>query len=144
VGIGWNLYSRLSKIAVGPGDPNRLTGEWDFESKSSGNPADIKIGKCRISKKQGILKLTGDWLDSQNNPAGNWESDMYKLDESKLTFFYTLKEIKQNDMEYCDGICTLIIGNKPVTKMNGIWVVVGKQNMNGSISLSRPLTQSTK
>jgi hypothetical protein len=135
VGLGWNIYSNINKT-LSPVNKTikTLVGDWDLESVSGHNT--VRKGTCKIRDDKGSLKITGNFI-SDGKSIGDWESEMVKVDPTKLAFSYELSELDGSTLVRSDGICSLQFGASPVSEMKGTWILIGKGNAAGTITYTR-------
>lgn len=131
--IGWNIYRKMGP----PPNPllDYLAGDWTIASRSvNGQRA---TGTCYIKNDGGELTISGDFQSDDNEETGNWQSEMVKVKNNRLLMAYSLTTVRKTENDSLDGITTLTFGNRPVTRMTGTWIVVGKQNMSGFVEYTR-------
>jgi hypothetical protein len=135
VGLGWRIYLKLIKETLSASPAlEELPGHWKFRSISSHGTA--REGNCYISNERGRLVLNGDFQED-GKQAGLWNSEVTQIKGNKLIVVYSLQELKEGKPVKFDGLSTVSFGAPPVSRMRGIWIVVGEADMSGSIEYTR-------
>jgi hypothetical protein len=126
---GWNIYKKMGR----PQDPllDHLVGDWTIASASVNGPRGT--GTCYIKNDGGELTISGDFQSQDNQETGNWHCEMVKVKNNRLLMAYSLTTVRKTVTDTLDGITILTFGNQPIKRMTGIWIVVGKENMSGSV-----------
>jgi hypothetical protein len=93
-------------------------------------------GHCIIRRSGGLLTLAGE-LKQGNESVGSWHSEMTRINNNYLRIFYEMEEIQQGQPQRTEGLCTVSLGVPPINELNGYWVVVGREEMLGSVKYTR-------
>lgn len=131
--IGWNIYKKMGPAP----DPSldHLVGSWTINSTSVNGPH--ATGTCYINNDKGELTISGDFRSQDNQETGNWHCEMVKVKNNQLLMAYSLTTVRKTRSDTLDGITILTFGNRPVKRMTGTWIVVGKENMSGFVEYTK-------
>ena len=129
--IGWRIYSRMSKgFTLANPLVKDIVGSWHFEAHSAGGH--LRKGVCTIKYEEGLIHMNGEFK-VEDKHLGNWNSELAILKGGNMHIVYELKEINEEGIQTMEGVCTLTLGEKPIRRMSGVWAVVGKEGMSGTI-----------
>ncbi len=132
------IVKQLEKPVDVPSTTNELykaiIGKWDYKSESSHGT--IRTGWCEISVRDGELTLAGNFT-KDGKGVGSWESQVARVRENRLIFYYILKDNSTEEHAFVDAVTILVFqGDKP-TQMEGDWIVVGKDKKYGRVDYTR-------
>jgi hypothetical protein len=137
VALGWKVMSEIEKESTLSIElMEELKGEWSMTSKSIHDT--VGQGDWFIDFKRGRLVINGSLSENGEN-VGRWSSEMSQVKENMLYVFYTLTQVKGEEQVKMDGICTLTFGAPPVKTMQGIWIIVGKGQAAGELTLTKKM-----
>ena len=111
-----------------------LCGKWEYHSVSiTGAKRD---GTCTIKKQDGQLVVTGNYK-KDGARVGSWHSEMTRVRDNRLIFYYILRDTSHEDAETVDAVTILIFDPDDPTTMEGDWIVVGKDKKHGRVDYKR-------
>ncbi len=111
----------------------KLCGRWVYSSEAASG--ETASGECTISLRGGELNLSGTYrLDGAL--VGTWIAEMTRLRESRILFYYMLRETTAGH-GLTDAVSVLLFDPENLSEMLGDWIVVGKEKRQGSVRFSR-------
>jgi hypothetical protein len=128
VGIGYRIYFKIADF-----DPrlDQLCGNWRFVSTSLGSHT--RNGTCAITKVRQQLVVNGDFNEG-GQIIGTWKGELTGVSNDNFLMVYSLR---QPGTEILYGLVTVPLGAATADSMSGIWSVVGKAELEGTIIYTR-------
>jgi hypothetical protein len=132
------LATTLSYVTPSINIANQLVGKWNIISESSHKR--ILTGNATVQFTNGVLRLNGNFYENRQ-PIGDWYSESAQvINDSTLVIIYSFQEQKDDQLERHQGVCTFQLGDSPITKLTGFWVVVGRTEMYGVAEYTKQAT----
>ncbi|HKQ53288.1 MAG TPA: hypothetical protein VJT74_13020 [Pyrinomonadaceae bacterium] len=133
--VAWKIYLRISPMFVAVNAQlDQICGDWLFESTSrSGN---TRVGDCYIRNERGQLVINGNFKNGDKT-VGTWECELAGLRGNNLLMVYTLREIKEGKSDNLYGLVQVPFGEATASEMTGIWTVIGRADLDGTIKYTR-------
>ncbi len=127
------LYMTLSNrmVAIDPG-AKKLLGKWEFESVSQKGTRGT--GNLSISHSGSNLVISGT-LDEKGEQIGTFNSEVVRVNENRLIFYYVLRDTKK--YENMDAVSIVVFDPNEPNELNGDWIVASKTPRHGSIKYRR-------
>lgn len=133
--IVWRIYNKMSPLfATEDKRLEELCGDWSF--KSTSRDGNVRVGDCFIRCERGQLEINGSFKDNDKT-VGTWECELAGVRGNNLLMVYALREISDGEDDNLHGLVQVPFGTAATTEMSGIWTVVGRDNLEGTITYTR-------
>jgi hypothetical protein len=135
VGVVWRVYKKMSPLfATHDARIDQLCGDWTFESSSRGG--NVRVGDCFIRCDRGQLQINGSFKDNDKT-VGTWECELAGVRGNNLLMVYALDSISDGDDDNLHGLVKVTFGEATAPEMTGIWTVIGREGLEGTITYRR-------
>lgn len=111
-----------------------MCGDWTF--KSTSRDGNVRVGDCFIRCERGQLQINGSFKDNEKT-VGTWEGELAGVRDNNLLMVYALREIAAGRDDHLYGLVQVPFGAAETTEMSGIWTVVGREGLEGTITYTR-------
>jgi len=116
----------------------QIVGKWEFTSESIHKR--VLTGESSIQFRNGVLRLNGNFQENRH-PIAEWFSELAQVvDSSALVIVYSMRELKNNEYKQYRAVCTFQLSNPPINEMTGFWIVVGRNEMYGTVEYRKKET----
>lgn len=132
VGLAYRIYFKISPSFEGyDARLDLICGTWDFVSTSKSDH--VRQGFCSITKNKRQLVISGNFKEGAKM-VGTWQGELMGLDGNTFLMVYSLQ---QTGKENLYGLVQAAIADGNDKEISGIWSVVGRSDLEGSIIYTR-------
>lgn len=132
VWIAYRIYFKISPSFIGfDARLDQLCDNWTFVSTSNGGHT--RQGDCNITKERQQLVINGNFKEG-DRIVGIWEGELTGLRGNNFLMVYSLQETGKSNLY---GLVQVPFGDAAAQQMSGIWSVVGRSDLEGTITYTR-------
>lgn len=132
VWIAYKIYFKISPSFAGfDARLDQLCDNWRFVSTSKGGH--VRQGDCTIIKDRQQLVINGNFKEAEKI-VGVWEGELTGLRGNNFLMVYSLHETGKPNLY---GLVQVPVSDATGQEMSGIWTVVGRSDLEGTITYTR-------